>query len=95
MIETKHTVTTIDGQTIELTHGGQQIWAVRLQWEAVSDSGYASFHNVSGRTFHCTREPLEKAGLLPSTATPKEEPTETVEDLAIRLLEMLGVSFDE
>lgn len=98
MIRTSRTVETLDGKTLELGGCGQ-IWGIRLQIGVVDeDTGQVPTWN-RGEVFHCTRAPLEKCGLLPQAeyrdGTKGEPKTENVEDLLRRLLEQLGVQFEQ
>ena len=72
-----------------------QVWEVTLAMEHVDKNGCVS--TTSFRSADCTiyleRETLESAKLLPmdKTKEPDREPTETPEDLLLRLLEHIGV----
>lgn len=99
MVETKRTIVLHDGTRVDLPLAkGQQIWAVQLKIECVSEhTGSATFGSHHGNrttVVHVTREPLEACGLLPETRKDKpqkaDEP-ETVEDLVLRLLHHVGV----
>ncbi len=88
-------ITTDDtGKTYEFPgEGNPQIWQVNLQMEALNQLGNAH-PTCTEKTVYIERETLEKAGLVPFTNTKPDvryEPTETAEDLIIRLLEMCEV----
>ncbi len=71
-----------------------QLWAVQLQIDRVDGGGHAYFnsHLRIPKTIHVERETLENAGLLPMKKEIKDaSPTETPEDLILRLLEHVGV----
>ena len=93
MIETKRTVTTLDGKQIELTPGGPQIWELQVLKRHVDPCGSKSSPDLV-LTAHVTRDVLEKCGKLPPTETKLETPTETPEDLLRQLLESIGVVFE-
>lgn len=93
MIEKTITVTTIDGKKIVLEPGGPQVLEVKLVYSFVDENGY-TYTPVGARVVHVTREPLERAGLLPVVETKdKQLPPITTESLAVQLLERLGVKF--
>lgn len=95
MITVKRIVTTLDGKTIELQRGGPQIWQVEIHIAPIDEeTGYVG-SKTALRLVHVTRETLERAGLLQRHEIPRDAPVETLEDLARRLLEHLGVKFEE
>jgi hypothetical protein len=68
---------------------------------AKEDSGYVrtssySYPEYPKAIIYVERQTLENAGILPlgdyASQSEKEEPTETPEDLILRLLEMVGVN---
>ena len=69
-----------------------QLWQVNLQMEALNPFGNAH-PNYTQKTVYIERETLEKAGLVPFSKPEdkKRQPTETAEDLILRLLEMCEV----
>lgn len=93
MIETKRTVTTLDGKQIELTKDGPQIWELQVLRCLVDPHGSKSSPDLI-LTAHVTRDVLERCGKLPPVATKLNTPTETPEDLLRRLLESIGVVFE-
>lgn len=96
MIETKHTVTTIDGQRIVLQKDGPQVWEVQIMIACIDpETGHHGNSWESPRSAHVTREPLERAGLLPiSKDSIVKEKADTTDDLIRQIFEHLGVSFE-
>jgi len=97
MIEIKRTVKCLSGKSYLLGEDSTpQIWQVAIRFDSVDSRGFASGNAYGEHTRHIEREHLERAGVLPAVAIPKEEhASETVEDLLVRVLEELGVSFEE
>ena len=99
--ETKIFITTVDGKTITYPQkegSKQQVWEATLRISLVdSNTGYAKDTRIYGPaevTVFVTRETLEEAGLLPrqrGAFNESEPPSETAEDLLLRLLEHVGV----
>ena len=91
-------ITTADTRkTYEFPGDHPQIWEVKLTIEEIGvDGNYDRFrtgyHSYPAKVVYLELETLQNAGLKP---IPKEEteklPTETAEDLIIRLLEHVGV----
>lgn len=74
-----------------------ELWEVSLTIRNINHNGHVSPpttstpHNYPKGIVHIERKTLENAGVLPmAREREKEEPTETAEDLIIRLLEHLG-----
>ena len=98
MIEATATLKTVEGDVVSLPlskDDGRQFWEVRMTTSCMTNTGQCSSSPSSITTLHVRRETLERAGLLPAINIAPEKPTETPEQLAIRLLGMLGVKFEE
>lgn len=96
MIEHRTIITTIDGKmfTFPSHEKQEQLWAIKVDIASIGPNGSEHFVSCSPKIFHVTRRTLEDCGMIPmcyERVQKKEEPTETVESLILRLLEMVGV----
>jgi hypothetical protein len=91
--DTKKTYEFISGQKDE----NPDLWEVGIFVSKVRSDGSidGGLYNkpYPKKVIYLERETLEKSGLIPGKRRnePKPEPTETVEDLILRLLEYVGI----
>jgi hypothetical protein len=100
MIERTAILKTVEGDALPLPieSGADNFFEVKIQYAPIEKdgtarwSGYGSYASNMA-TLHVRRDTLAKAGL--AYIQPPVTKEETPDQLAIRLLEMLGVKFQE
>lgn len=90
-------ITTISGAVYELPDkSAPQLWEVQMSIAPIASTGCVQLPQGIVTVLHLERESLENAGLIPQKTKIEDRattalPTETAEDLLLRLLSRCGV----